>query len=77
MKRKLQKALLLILMVTTLTPWSVQASTVISGDSVNQNDVVIRIEETKYYYMEIRGVMHKRLWSVTNNCWIDPVWYPC
>ena len=36
-----------------------------------------RGEVTGYKYKTIDGVMYKRLWSYTSNCWIDPYWIRC
>lgn len=33
-----------------------------------------RVEKTGYKYKTEKGFTYKRLWSYTNQCWIDPYW---
>lgn len=33
-----------------------------------------RGEVTEYRYKVVDGILYKRLWSVTRNCWVDPYW---
>lgn len=46
-------------------------------NSVNAGDEITpRANVTGYQYMEIDGILYKRLWSYTYGRWEDPYWYP-
>lgn len=76
MKKRLMIALTLICVCFTIMPHSTYANTIVEPVVSSETVITTRAEVTEYYYKEIRGVLHKRLWSVTYGYWIDPVWYP-
>ena len=41
----------------------------------SNSEVVTRAEETKWYYRIYNGEKQKRLWSITNECWLTD-WMP-
>lgn len=45
--------------------------------TAGETTITPRGEVTGYKYTTINGVKYKRLWSYTNNCWIDDAWIPC
>lgn len=82
--KKLNKFILFSFMLMLLNPIDILANDKINTDNIEINiakakfySVEPRAEETGYKYMEINGVMYRRLWSYTRNCWIDDKWQPC
>ena len=42
--------------------------------TTSENEISPRANVTGYQYMEINGVLYKRLWSYTYGRWEDPYW---
>ena len=44
--------------------------------TTSEGEITPRANVTGYKYMEIDGILYKRLWSYTYARWEDPYWYP-
>lgn len=73
--RWIRISVVLILVVAMLSNTALalafEGTTIPSSQSESQP----RAEEVKWYYMEIDGVMHMRLWSLTRGIWLTE-WLP-
>lgn len=53
-------------------------SNVVAAETVAVGEEEIPVERrgevTEYRYKVVDGIMYKRLWSITRNCWVDPYW---
>lgn len=47
---------------------------VILHNANSSSEIVPRANVTGYQYMEIDGVLYKRLWSYTYDRWEEPYW---
>lgn len=47
---------------------------IIPCSATSDSEIAPRANVTGYQYMEINGVLYKRLWSYTYGRWEDPYW---
>ncbi len=45
-------------------------------DTESEQEIVIRSDVLEWRYKTIAGVLYKRRWNVTQNCWYDSSWIP-
>ena len=51
------------------------AASVPAPQEKSNGEVVLRAEETQWRYRVYNGERQKRLWSITNECWLTD-WMP-
>lgn len=80
---KLFKTLLISAFALMLTPISAFAdadteneTAIVEEENVNyDSEINPQAENTMFHYKEVNGVWCRRLWSITNSCWLGP-WMP-
>ncbi len=38
-------------------------------------DAEIQADQLEWKYRVYNGVLQRRRWNITKNCWYDPIWY--
>ena len=68
-------AFILILNLCFVVPIPAFAANFDATQEKSNSEVVTRAEETEWRYRVYNGQKQKRLWSITNNCWLTD-WMP-
>lgn len=50
-------------------------TTILAAESEIDNSP--RVQSVGYKYITIDGIKYRRLWSYSDNCWLEPGWTPC
>ncbi|MDO4301212.1 MAG: hypothetical protein Q4D26_07480 [Clostridia bacterium] len=56
---------------------SAEESVSTGTDVMNETSVSPRVQSVGYKYITIDGIKYRRLWSYSENCWLEPAWTPC
>lgn len=68
-------AVLLILVSLIVPIYSIETDTSQSAQAISEQ-ATPRAEQTQWYYRVYNGKKQKRLWSITNQCWLTD-WIDC
>lgn len=66
---------ILVFLSTTVPAFAEKAETIPVHNDTTETQVMLRTEQTKWYYRTNNGKHEKRLWSLTYACWLTE-WIP-